>query len=260
MATPEEQEILSRYVGWGGLSAAFDDRKEEWSQEYQELKGLLSESEYKEARSSTLNAFYTPPTVIKAMYQILENMGLSTGNVLEPSCGVGNFMGLIPENMQGIQMYGVELDPISGKIAGQLYQKNRIEVKGFEKTEYPESFFDCVIGNVPFGNYQVSDRKYDKYSLMIHDYFIVKSLDLIRPGGVVAVITSSRTMDKESEKVRLQFAEKADLLGAIRLPENAFRKNAGTDVVSDILVFPKTGSGSAAEAFLGGSGRNRRGI
>ena len=218
---------------------AFDDRKEEWSQEYQELKGLLSESEYKEARSSTLNAFYTPPTVIKAMYQILENMGLSTGNVLEPSCGVGNFMGLIPENMQGIQMYGVELDPISGKIAGQLYQKNRIEVKGFEKTEYPESFFDCVIGNVPFGNYQVSDRKYDKYSLMIHDYFIVKSLDLIRPGGVVAVITSSRTMDKESEKVRLQFAEKADLLGAIRLPENAFRKNAGTDVVSDILFFQK---------------------
>ena len=239
LATPEEQKILSRYVGWGGLSVAFDDRKEEWSQEYQELKGLLSESEYKEARSSTLNAFYTPPTVIKAMYQILENMGLSTGNVLEPSCGVGNFMGLIPENMQGIQMYGVELDPISGKIAGQLYQKNRIEVKGFEKTEYPESFFDCVIGNVPFGNYQVSDRKYDKYSLMIHDYFIVKSLDLIRPGGVVAVITSSRTMDKESEKVRLQFAEKADLLGAIRLPENAFRKNAGTDVVSDILFFQK---------------------
>ena len=186
-----------------------------------------------------MNAFYTPPTVIKAMYQILENMGLSTGNVLEPSCGVGNFMGLVPESMQNIQMYGVELDPISGKIAGQLYQKNRIEVKGFEKTEYPESFFDCVIGNVPFGNYQVSDRKYDKYSLMIHDYFIVKSLDLIRPGGVVAVITSSRTMDKESEKVRLQFAEKADLLGAIRLPENAFRKNAGTDVVSDILFFQK---------------------
>ena len=239
LATPEEQETLSGYVGWGGLSAAFDDRKEEWSQEYQELKGLLSESEYKEARSSTLNAFYTPPTVIKAMYQILENMGLSTGNVLEPSCGVGNFMGLVPESMQNIQMYGVELDPISGKIAGQLYQKNRIEVKGFEKTEYPESFFDCVIGNVPFGNYQVSDRKYDKYSLMIHDYFIVKSLDLIRPGGVVAVITSSRTMDKESEKVRLQFAEKADLLGAIRLPENAFRKNAGTDVVSDILFFQK---------------------
>ena len=200
---------------------------------------MLSESEYKEARSSTLNAFYTPPTVIKAMYQILENMGLSTGNVLEPSCGVGNFMGLVPESMQNIQMYGVELDPISGKIAGQLYQKNRIEVKGFEKTEYPESFFDCVIGNVPFGNYQVSDRKYDKYSLMIHDYFIAKSLDLIRPGGVVAVITSSRTMDKESEKVRLQFAEKADLLGAIRLPENAFRKNAGTDVVSDILFFQK---------------------
>ena len=198
----------------------------------------MSESEYKE-RSSTLNAFYTPPTVIKAMYQILENMGLSTGNVLEPSCGVGNFMGLVPESMQNIQMYGVELDPISGKIAGQLYQKNRIEVKGFEKTEYPESFFDCVIGNVPFGNYQVSDRKYDKYSLMIHDYFIVKSLDLIRPGGVVAVLTSSGTMDKENEKVRLQFAEKADLLGAIRLPENAFRKNAGTDVVSDILFFQK---------------------
>ena len=239
LATPEEQETLSGYVGWGGLSAAFDDRKEEWSQEYQELKGLLSESEYKEARSSTLNAFYTPPTVIKAMYQILENMGLSTGNVLEPSCGVGNFMGLVPESMQNIQMYGVELDPISGKIAGQLYQKNRIEVKGFEKTEYPESFFDCVIGNVPFGNYQVSDRKYDKYSLMIHDYFIVKSLDLIRPGGVVAVLTSSGTMDKENEKVRLQFAEKADLLGAIRLPENAFRKNAGTDVVSDILFFQK---------------------
>lgn len=239
LATSEEQEILSRYVGWGGLSAVFDDRKEEWSKEYQELKNLLSESEYKEARSSTLNAFYTPPTVIKAMYQILENMGLSTGNVLEPSCGVGNFMGLVPESMKNIQMYGVELDPISGKIAGQLYQKNRIEVNGFEKTEYPESFFDCVIGNVPFGNYQVSDRKYDKYSLMIHDYFIVKSLDLIRPGGVVAVLTSSGTLDKENEKVRLQFAEKADLLGAIRLPENAFRKNAGTDVVSDILFFQK---------------------
>ena len=191
------------------------------------------------------------------MYQILENMGLSTGNVLEPSCGVGNFMGLVPESMQNIQMYGVELDPISGKIAGQLYQKNRIEVKGFEKTEYPESFFDCVIGNVPFGNYQVSDRKYDKYSLMIHDYFIVKSLDLIRPGGVVAVITSSRTMDKESEKVRLQFAEKADLLGAIRLPENAFRKNAGTDVVSDILFFQKLDR-AVLQKLLGGSGRKQK--
>ena len=239
LATPEEQETLSRFVGWGGIPAAFDDKNEAWAAEYAELKQALTPEEYREARASTLNAFYTSPTVIKAMYEALGNMGLQQGNVLEPSCGIGNFMGLVPETMDGLKMYGVELDSISGKIAKQLYQKNNISVQGFETAEYPDSFFDCVIGNVPFGAYKVADRKYDRHNFMIHDYFIAKSLDLVRPGGVVAVVTSSGTMDKQSSNVRQYIANRADLLGAVRLPNNAFQRNAGTGVVADILFFQK---------------------
>ena len=239
LATPEEQEVLSRYVGWGGIPQAFEERNSAWAEEYTQLKEVLTPEEYSAARASTLNAFYTSPTVIKAMYEALGNMGLKQGNILEPSCGVGNFMGLLPESMSATNMYGVELDPVSGQIAKQLYQKNRIAVQGFEETSYPDSFFDCVIGNVPFGAYQVSDRKYDRYHFMIHDYFIAKSLDLVRPGGVVAVVTSSGTMDKQSPEVRQYFANRADLLGAIRLPNNAFQRNANTSVVADILFFQK---------------------
>ena len=239
LATPEEQEVLSRYVGWGGIPQAFEERNSAWAEEYTQLKGILMPEEYSAARASTLNAFYTSPTVIKAMYEALGNMGLKQGNILEPSCGVGNFMGLLPESMSAANMYGVELDPVSGQIAKQLYQKNRIAVQGFEETSYPDSFFDCVIGNVPFGAYQVSDRKYDRYHFMIHDYFIAKSLDMVRPGGVVAVVTSSGTMDKQNPEVRQYFANRADLLGAIRLPNNAFQRNANTSVVADILFFQK---------------------
>ena len=239
LATPEEQEVLSRYVGWGGIPQAFEERNSAWAEEYTQLKGILTPEEYSAARASTLNAFYTSPTVVKAMYEALGNMGLKQGNILEPSCGVGNFMGLLPESMSAANMYGVELDPVSGQIAKQLYQKNRIAVQGFEETSYPDSFFDCVIGNVPFGAYQVSDRKYDRYHFMIHDYFIAKSLDMVRPGGVVAVVTSSGTMDKQNPEVRQYFANRADLLGAIRLPNNAFQRNANTSVVADILFFQK---------------------
>ena len=239
LATSEEQEVLSRYVGWGGIPQAFEERNSAWVEEYTQLKGVLTPEEYSAARASTLNAFYTSPTVIKAMYEALGNMGLKQGNILEPSCGVGNFMGLLPESMSAASMYGVELDPVSGQIAKQLYQKNRIAVQGFEETSYPDSFFDCVIGNVPFGAYQVSDRKYDRYHFTIHDYFIAKSLDLVRPGGVVAVVTSSGTMDKQNPEVRQYFANRADLLGAIRLPNNAFQRNANTSVVADILFFQK---------------------
>ena len=239
LATSEEQEVLSRYVGWGGIPQAFEERNSAWVEEYTQLKGVLTPEEYSAARASTLNAFYTSPTVIKAMYEALGNMGLKQGNILEPSCGVGNFMGLLPESMSAANMYGVELDPVSGQIAKQLYQKNRIVVQGFEETSYPDSFFDCVIGNVPFGAYQVSDRKYDRYHFTIHDYFIAKSLDLVRPGGVVAVVTSSGTMDKQNPEVRQYFANRADLLGAIRLPNNAFQRNANTSVVADILFFQK---------------------
>ncbi len=239
MATAQEQEVLSRYVGWGGLAQAFEENNAAWSEEFAELYAELSPEEYRAARASTLNAFYTSPTVIKAMYEALGNMGLKSGNVLEPSCGIGNFMGLVPEEMDGLKMYGVELDSLSGRIAMQLYQKNPIAVQGFETTDYPESFFDCVVGNVPFGNYKVPDRKYDRHNFMIHDYFIAKSLDLVRPGGVVAVVTSSGTMDKQNPNVRKYIANRADLLGAIRLPNNAFRRNANTDVVADILFFQK---------------------
>ena len=238
-ATPEEQDILSRYVGWGGLPAAFEEGNGAWESEYMELKQALTEEEYRQARASTLNAFYTPPVVIKAVYEALGNMGLKKGNVLEPSCGTGNFMGLVPEEMDALKMYGVEIDSISGRIAGQLYQKNRISIQGFESAQYPDSFFDCVVGNVPFGSYKVADRKYDRFNFLIHDYFIAKSLDLVRPGGVVAVVTSSGTMDKQNPSVRQYIANRADLLGAIRLPENAFLKNAGTKTVADILFFQK---------------------
>ena len=247
LATPEEQEILSRYVGWGGIPQAFEENNSNWTNEYLELKNTLSPEEYSAARASTLNAFYTSPTVIRSMYEALENMGLKQGNILEPSCGVGNFMGLIPESMGKANMYGVELDPVSGRIAKQLYQKNKIAVQGFEETSYPDSFFDCVIGNVPFGAYQVSDRRYDRHHFMIHDYFIAKSLDLVRPGGVVAVVTSSGTMDKQNPAVRQYIANRAELLGAIRLPNNAFQRNANTSVVSDILFFQKRDRASIEE-------------
>ena len=247
LATPEEQEILSRYVGWGGIPQAFEESNSSWANEYLELKNTLSPEEYSAARASTLNAFYTSPTVIRSMYEALENMGLKQGNILEPSCGVGNFMGLLPESMGKANMYGVELDPVSGGIAKQLYQKNKIAVQGFEETSYPDSFFDCVIGNVPFGAYQVSDRRYDRHHFLIHDYFIAKSLDLVRPGGVVAVVTSSGTMDKQNPAVRQYIANRAELLGAIRLPNNAFQRNANTGVVSDILFFQKRDRASIEE-------------
>ena len=247
LATPEEQEILSRYVGWGGIPQAFEENNSSWADEYLELKNTLSPEEYSAARASTLNAFYTSPIVIRSMYEALENMGLKQGNILEPSCGVGNFMGMIPESMSKTNMYGVELDPVSGRIAKQLYQKNKIAVQGFEETSYPDSFFDCVIGNVPFGAYQVSDRRYDRHHFMIHDYFIAKSLDLVRPGGVVAVVTSSGTMDKQNPAVRQYIANRAELLGAIRLPNNAFQRNANTSVVSDILFFQKRDRASIEE-------------
>ena len=247
LAAPEEQEILSRYVGWGGIPQAFEENNSSWANEYLELKNTLSPEEYSAARASTLNAFYTSPTVIRSMYEALENMGLKQGNILEPSCGVGNFMGLIPESMGKANMYGVELDPVSGRIAKQLYQKNKIAVQGFEETSYPDNFFDCVIGNVPFGAYQVSDRRYDRHHFMIHDYFIAKSLDLVRPGGVVAVVTSSGTMDKQNPAVRQYIANRAELLGAIRLPNNAFQRNANTSVVSDILFFQKRDRASIEE-------------
>ena len=247
LAAPEEQEILSRYVGWGGIPQAFEESNSSWADEYLELKNTLSPEEYRAARASTLNAFYTSPIVIRSMYEALENMGLKQGNILEPSCGVGNFMGLIPESMSKTNMYGVELDPVSGRIAKQLYQKNKIAVQGFEETSYPDSFFDCVIGNVPFGAYQVSDRRYDRHHFMIHDYFIAKSLDLVRPGGVVAVVTSSGTMDKQNPAVRQYIANRAELLGAIRLPNNAFQRNANTSVVSDILFFQKRDRASIEE-------------
>ena len=238
-ATAEEQEVLSRYVGWGGIPQAFDEKNADWAKEYAKLKSLLPADEYSEARASTLNAFYTSPTVIKAMYEALSNMGLSKGNVLEPSCGVGNFMGLVPESMENIKMYGVELDNVSGRIAQQLYQKNKIAVQGFETMQFPDSFFDCVVGNVPFGNYKVPDKRYDRHNFLIHDYFIAKSLDLVRPGGVVAVVTSSGTMDKKDSAVREYLSNRADLVGAIRLPNNAFQRNANTSVVADILFLQK---------------------
>ena len=242
-ATPEEQEILAGYVGWGGLSDAFDETKSSWSTEYLELKTVLTEEEYTAARQSTLTAFYTPPTIISAMYQALENMGLKSGNILEPSCGTGNFIGRKPESLSDCKVYGVEIDSISARIAQQLYQKSTIATQGFEEADLPDSFFDVVIGNVPFGSYKVLDRKYDKYNFLIHDYFIAKSIDKTRPKGVLALITSNGisggTMDKRDDRVRRHIAQRCDLLGAIRLPNNAFLQNAGTEINTDILFFQK---------------------
>lgn len=238
-ATPEEQEILSKYVGWGGLADAFDETKSAWGYEYLELKTVLTSEEYAAARQSTLTAFYTPPVVIRAMYQALENMGLKSGNILEPSCAVGNFMGMKPESLSDCKIYGVEVDSISGRIAGQLYQKSTVAVQGYEEAELPDSFFDVAIGNVPFGQFKLSDRRYDKNNFLVHDYFFAKTLDKVRPGGVIAFITSSGTMDKKNPAIRRYIAQRAELLGAIRLPNDTFKKNAGTEVTSDILFLQK---------------------
>ena len=238
-ATSEEQKILSRYVGWGGLADAFDETKSAWETEYLELKTVLTPEEYAAARASTLNAHYTQPIVIESMYQVLENLGFTKGNILEPSMGVGNFFGMLPENLNQSELYGVELDSISGRIAKLLYPDANIQIKGFEKTDYPNDFFDVAIGNVPFGAYKVNDRQYDRYNFMIHDYFLAKTIDQLRPGGVAALITTKGTMDKASPEVRKYLAERADLLGAIRLPNTAFKANAGTEVSADILFFQK---------------------
>ena len=241
-ATPQEQEILSKYVGWGGLPQAFDEKDSSWSNEYSILKNLLDEKEYSQARESTLTAFYTPPVVIRSMYKALENMGLKTGNILEPSCGVGNFIGMLPDSLENCKLYGVELDSISGRIARQLYQKSTVAVQGYEDTNLPNSFFDVAVGNVPFGDFKVLDKKYDKHKFLIHDYFFAKTLDKVRPGGVIAFITSKGTLDKENPSVRKYIAQRADLLGAIRLPNNTFKANAGTEVTSDIIFLQKRDS------------------
>ena len=239
LASPEEQEVLSQYVGWGGLADAFDETKDNWSEEFKELYTTLSPEEYSQARASTLTAHFTPPVVIKAMYKALSNMGFTQGNILEPSCGIGNFMGLMPPEMSESKMYGVEIDSITGRIARQLYQKNSVAIQGYESSELPDSFFDVAIGNVPFGDFKLLDRKYNKHNFLIHDYFFAKTLDKVRPGGVIAFITSSGTMDKRNSKVRKYIAQRADLIGAIRLPNNAFKKNAGTEVTADILFLQK---------------------
>ncbi|TDP56390.1 helicase-related protein [Aminicella lysinilytica] len=238
-ATPEEQEVLSKYVGWGGLSEAFDDRNSGWGTEYLELKTVLSPEEYAAARESTLTAFYTPPAVTSAIYKAMEQMGFKEGNLLEPSCGIGNFIGMLPKSMEDTKIYGVELDKISAMIAQQLYQKSSIAAQGFEDVNVPDSFFDGVVGNVPFGDFKVLDKRYDKHNFLIHDYFFAKSLDKLRPGGVMALVTSKGTMDKENSKVRKYIAQRAELLGAVRLPNNTFKGNAGTEVVSDILFLQK---------------------
>ena len=238
-ATPEEQIVLSKYVGWGGLSEAFDENNSAWATEYLELSSVLTPEEYASARESTLTAFYTPPEVITAIYKAMEQMGFKDGNLLEPSCGIGNFIGMLPDAMQDSKIYGVELDTISAGIAQQLYQKTTIAAQGFEETNLPDSFFDGVVGNVPFGDFKVSDKRYDKHKFLIHDYFFAKSLDKLRPGGVMALVTSKGTMDKETLAVRKYIAQRAELLGAIRLPNNTFKGNAGTEVVSDILILQK---------------------
>ena len=239
LATPEEQEILSKYVGWGGLSMAFDENNAAWADEFKELYASLSPEEYRAAMESTLTAFYTPPVVIKSMYEALERLGFSEGSILEPSCGTGNFFGLLPDTMAGSKLHGVEIDPLTGKIAKQLYQKANIAVQGFEETKLPDDHFDVVIGNVPFGDFKVNDSRYNAQKFLIHDYFFAKALDKVRAGGVVAFITSKGTMDKASPEIRKYIAQRAELLGAIRLPDNTFRANAGTEVTSDILFLQK---------------------
>lgn len=238
-ATNEEQEVLSKYVGWGGLADAFDETKSVWAKEYAELKALLSEEEYISARESTLNAHYTSPVIIQGIYRTLQRMGITKGNLLEPSMGIGNFFGMLPETMRESHLYGVELDSLTGRIARLLYPKANITVDGYEKTAFPNDFFDAAVGNVPFGQYKVADKKYDKYNFLIHDYFFGKTLDQVRPGGVIAFITSKGTMDKENPKVRKYIAQRAELLGAVRLPNTAFKANAGTEVTSDILFLQK---------------------
>ena len=239
LATPEEQEVLSRYVGWGGLSMAFDEHNAAWAEEFKELYASLSPEEYRAAMESTLTAFYTPPVVIKAMYDALDRLGFSQGNILEPSCGTGNFFGLLPESMQNSKLHGVEIDSLTGRIAKQLYQKANIAIEGFEKTNLPDDHFDVVIGNVPFGEIRVNDSRYNAQKFLIHDYFFAKALDKVRAGGVVAFITSKGTMDKASPEIRKYIAQRAELLGAIRLPDNTFKANAGTEVTSDILILQK---------------------
>ena len=238
-ATPEEQLVLSKYVGWGGLPEAFDENNSAWADEFVELYTLLSPEEYASARESTLTAFYTPPTVINAIYKAMEQMGFREGNLLEPSCGIGNFIGMLPKSMENAKVYGVELDTVSAGIAQQLYQKSSIAAQGFEEVNVPDSFFDGVIGNVPFGDFKVADKRYDKYNFFVHDYFFAKSLDKLRPGGVIALVTSKGTMDKTNSSVRKYIAQRAELLGAIRLPNDTFKGNAGTEVVSDILFLQK---------------------
>lgn len=238
LATPEEQQILSEYVGWGGLADAFDETKTSWADEFKELYNALTPEEYEKARASTLNAHYTSPIIIKSMYKALENMGFNKGNILEPSCGIGNFMGLVPESMSESKFYGVEIDDLTGRIAKQLYQKNDIIISGFEKTNFQDNSFDVVIGNVPFGNYKLNDTVYNKYNFLIHDYFFAKAIDKVRPGGIVALITSKGTMDKTDSKCRRYLAERADLVGAVRLPDDAF-KGAGTTVTTDIIFLQK---------------------
>ncbi len=239
LANSEEQKILAQYVGWGGLPDVFDENKTNWSEEYHELKELLTDDEYKSARASTLTSFYTPPVVIKAIYKALQNMGLEQANILEPSCGTGNFLGMLPQELNTSKLYGIELESISGKIAKQLYQNADIKIEGYEKADLPDSFFDISIGNVPFGDFKVNDKRYDKNHFLIHDYFFAKTLDKVRAGGIIAFITSKGTMDKENPNVRKYIAQRADLLGAIRLPDNTFTKNAGTKVTADILFLQK---------------------
>lgn len=238
-ATPEEQQLLAQYVGWGGIPEAFDENNAAWQSEYNELSQLLSDEEYQSARESTLTAFYTPPVVISAIYKVMEQMEFKEGNILEPSCGIGNFIGMLPQSMQNSRVYGVEIDKISAGIAQQLYQRSSIAGQPFEQAEIPDSFFDAVVGNVPFGDFSVADKRYDKNHFLIHDYFFAKSLDKLRPGGVMALVTSKGTMDKENPAVRKYIAQRAELLGAIRLPNDTFKGNAGTEVVSDILVLQK---------------------
>ncbi len=259
-ATPEEQEILSGYVGWGGIPEAFDENNSAWADEFIELYTVLSPDEYEAARASTLTAFYTPRPVISAIYKALDNLGFKQGNILEPCCAIGNFIGMLPENMQDSKMFGVEIDTISAGIAQQLYQKSSIMAQPFEKAEMPDSFFDAVVGNVPFGDYKLNDKRYDKHNFLIHDFFFAKSLDKLRPGGIMCLVTSKGTMDKESSNVRRYLAQRADLLGAIRLPDNTFKGNAGTRVTSDILILQKrdrmTLSGSPSNRRFDGERRN----
>ena len=260
LATPAEQEILAQYTGWGGLQEAFEENNDRWASEFKELYENLSPEEYRAASESVMTAFYTPPVVIRAMYEALENMGFKRGNILEPACGIGNFMGMIPDSMSESKIYGVELDSISGRIARQLYQKNGITIDGFENTQFPDSFFDVAIGNVPFNDFKVVDKKFDKYNFLIHDYFFAKTLDKVRPNGVIAFITSKGTMDKQNPSVRRYLAERADLIGAIRLPEGTFWDNAGTKAVTDIIFLQKRDRVIETEADWVHLGKDENGI